>query len=64
MTICAAITTILIHHRRSVNYTPSKRLVNCLIVHNVENGLITTVIALAGLLTYLKLPESWFNICL
>jgi hypothetical protein len=62
--ISTTIATILFIERRSVDYTPSKRLLDRLIVHTIENGLITTLCALITLLVYLRLPDSWFYICL
>ncbi|KAJ3549908.1 hypothetical protein NMY22_g713 [Coprinellus aureogranulatus] len=61
--ISVAMATILYIERCSLVYTPSKRIVDGLIVHTVENGLVTTICALADLLAYLRAPDTFFYVC-
>ncbi|TEB26252.1 hypothetical protein FA13DRAFT_1575554, partial [Coprinellus micaceus] len=61
--ISTTIAGILVLERQSLQYKPTKRMVDKLIVHTIENGLVTTVCALVTFLVYLKLPESWFYVC-
>ena len=62
--ISVTMVAVLYLARDSTSYNSSKSVLNALIVHTVENGLITTACALVDLLTYLLLPNTWFYVCL
>ncbi|KAJ3545260.1 hypothetical protein NMY22_g2511 [Coprinellus aureogranulatus] len=63
--IIISITMVIVLYlaRGSTSYTSSKSVLNALIVHTIENGLITTACALVDLLTYLKIPNTFYYVC-
>lgn len=62
--ITASMVIILWNARSSTVYTSSKSIVDALIVHTIENGLITTACALLVLITFRVLPDTFFGACL
>lgn len=55
---------VLLQAREATSYKSSKGVLSSLIVHTIENGMITTVCALADLICFLVLPDTWFYVCL
>ena len=50
--------------RGATAYTGSKNVLNALIVHTIENGMVTTACALVDLICYLLFPDNLFYVCL
>lgn len=55
---------VLVSAREQTWFTTSKSVINALIVHAIENGMITTVCALVDLICFLVYPDNWFYVCL
>lgn len=55
---------LLVDAKASTSYASSKGIINALIVHTIENGLVTTVCALVVLISYFALPDTAYNISL
>ncbi|KAJ2924094.1 hypothetical protein H1R20_g4079, partial [Candolleomyces eurysporus] len=54
---------ILTKARGATAYTGSKNVLNALIVHTIENGMVTTACALVDLICYLLFPDNLFYVC-
>lgn len=56
----------ILHSARGMSpWSRSKNVLNALIVNTIENGMITTLCALADLVTYLVLPpDNLIHLCL
>ncbi|KAF6758019.1 hypothetical protein DFP72DRAFT_889666 [Ephemerocybe angulata] len=61
--ISIAMVFVLIFARSSTAYSSSKNVLNALIIHTIENGMITTVCALVDLICFLVFPDNFYYIC-
>lgn len=56
---------ILLRRARSTTvYTSSQSVLDGLVVHTIENGLITTTCAILVFITFYVLPNTFFFVCL
>lgn len=62
--ITSTMVVTLMRARGSTSISSSKNLINALIVHTIENGMITTVCAVCELGLYLGYPTNWYSIVL
>lgn len=62
--ITISMVIVLWNARSSTVYTSSKSIVDALIVHTIENGLITTTCALAVIISFHLLPNTFYHACL
>lgn len=62
--ISLTMVAVLVRAREFTLFSSSKGVLDALIVHTIENGMVTTVCALVELGVFLGSPETHIHICL
>lgn len=62
--ITISMASALFRARRWTKRSSTKRLLNALIVNSIENGMITTVFALADLVCFYVYPDTFLHACM